>query len=156
MPNLYGDIASDLAAGLVGGLGLVPSANIGDGVAVFESVRDGAATPGMSTLTFPSCFFVFVFFFFPCPPCAQVHGTAPDIAGQDKGNPSALLLCSVLMLQHLGFHDTAKAIEQAVVDQIASQQSLTVDMGGNATCSAFTDALCARIRDSDVHKEGSS
>lgn len=64
MPNLYGDIVSDLCAGLIGGLGLTGSGNIGDGVALYESV----------------------------------HGTAPDIAGKDLANPTALLLSSVMML----------------------------------------------------------
>ena len=80
MPNLYGDILSDLCAGLIGGLGLTPSGNIGEaGAAIFEAV----------------------------------HGTAPDIAGQDKANPTALLLSAVMMLRHLHLFDKADRIEKA-------------------------------------------
>src|SRR5262244_3218826 len=78
LENLYGDIVSDLAAGLVGGLGLVPGANLGNDAAIFEAV----------------------------------HGTAPDIAGQGKANPTALLLSSILMLQHLGFDEIARRVEK--------------------------------------------
>eukprot|EP01137_Pigoraptor_chileana_P031858 Opistho-2@20346 len=85
MPNLYGDILSDLCAGLIGGLGLTPSGNIGEnGVAVFESV----------------------------------HGTAPDIAGQDKANPTALLLSACMMLRHMGLNAYGDRIEAAVLDTI--------------------------------------
>lgn len=79
MPNLYGDILSDLCAGLVGGLGLTPSGNIGTQGAIFESV----------------------------------HGTAPDIAGQDKANPTALLLSAVMMLRYMNLPDYAAKIEKA-------------------------------------------
>ena len=78
LPNLYGDIVSDLAAGLVGGLGLVPGANLGAHGAIFEAV----------------------------------HGTAPDIAGQDKANPTALLMSAILMLRHLGLPELADRIER--------------------------------------------
>lgn len=85
MPNLYGDILSDLCAGLIGGLGLTPSGNIGEaGSAIFEAV----------------------------------HGTAPDIAGQDKANPTALLLSGVMMLRHLNLYDHARRIETACFDTI--------------------------------------
>jgi isocitrate dehydrogenase (NAD+) len=85
MPNLYGDILSDLCAGLVGGLGVTPSGNIGhDGVAIFEAV----------------------------------HGTAPDIAGQDKANPTALLLSGVMMLRHVGMSEFADRIESALMETI--------------------------------------
>ncbi|KAK2567983.1 Isocitrate dehydrogenase [NAD] subunit alpha [Acropora cervicornis] len=81
MPNLYGDILSDLCAGLIGGLGVTPSGNIGaDGVAIFESV----------------------------------HGTAPDIAGLDKANPTALLLSAVMMLRHMQLQSHADLVEKAV------------------------------------------
>src|SRR6059036_3718531 len=80
LPNLYGDVMSDLAAGLVGGLGVVPSANIGDECAMFEAV----------------------------------HGTAPDIAGKGLANPTALLMSSILMLDHLGERTTARRIEVAL------------------------------------------
>ena len=83
LPNLYGDIVSDLCAGLVGGLGVVPAANLGDGgVGVFEAV----------------------------------HGTAPDIAGQDKANPTALLLSAVLMLYHLDEDAQGRAHHEGAVD----------------------------------------
>ncbi len=85
MPNLYGDILSDLCAGLIGGLGLTPSGNIGEnGAAIFEAV----------------------------------HGTAPDIAGQDKANPTALLLSAVMMLRHLKLTDHARRIETACFEVI--------------------------------------
>merc|ERR1712226_1831532 len=85
LPNLYGDILSDLCAGLIGGLGLTPSGNIGaDGVAIFEAV----------------------------------HGTAPDIAGQDKANPTALLLSSIMMSRHLQMQALATKIESAIFKTI--------------------------------------
>ncbi|KAJ1181777.1 hypothetical protein NDU88_006976 [Pleurodeles waltl] len=116
MPNLYGDILSDLCAGLIGGLGVTPSGNIGaDGVAIFESV----------------------------------HGTAPDIAGMDMANPTALLLSAVMMLRHMGLHDYGQKIETACFDTIRDGKTLTKDLGGNSKCSEFTDDICRRIRDSD-------
>lgn len=81
MPNLYGDILSDLCAGLIGGLGVTPSGNIGEGAAVFESV----------------------------------HGTAPDIAGQNKANPTALLLSAVMMLRYMKLDLYANKIEKVVL-----------------------------------------
>lgn len=84
MPNLYGDILSDMGAGLIGGLGLTPSGNIGETASIFESV----------------------------------HGTAPDIAGKDLANPTALLLSSVMMLQHMNLDAYAKSIENAVLTTI--------------------------------------
>ena len=111
MPNLYGDILSDLSAGLVGGLGLTPSGNIGLGGALFESV----------------------------------HGTAPDLAGKDLANPTALLLSSVMMLRWAGFASEASVIEKAVFDTISQAKVLTGDLGGRATCSAFTAAICDNL-----------
>jgi isocitrate dehydrogenase (NAD+) len=109
LPNLYGDIVSDLCAGLVGGLGVVPAANLGaDGVGVFEAV----------------------------------HGTAPDIAGQNKANPSALLLSAVLMLQHLGEDGRAERITKALWTVLANGSGRTVDIGGTATTTEFTQAIC--------------
>lgn len=96
MPNLYGDILSDMCAGLIGGLGLTPSGNIGKYASIFESV----------------------------------HGTAPDIAGQDKANPTALLLSSCMMLRHMSLMRQADRVEQAVLDTIAEGQVLTADLGG--------------------------
>lgn len=114
MPNLYGDILSDLCAGLIGGLGLTPSGNIGaGGSAIFEAV----------------------------------HGTAPDIAGQDKANPTALLLSSVMMLRHLNFYDHARRIETACFDTIREGKTTTGDLGGSGSCSAFTQEICDRVKD---------
>ncbi|XP_059227365.1 isocitrate dehydrogenase [NAD] subunit alpha, mitochondrial isoform X2 [Mustela nigripes] len=116
MPNLYGDILSDLCAGLIGGLGVTPSGNIGaNGVAIFESV----------------------------------HGTAPDIAGKDMANPTALLLSAVMMLRHMGLFDHAARVETACFATIKDGKSLTKDLGGNAKCSDFTDEICRRVRDLD-------
>lgn len=114
MPNLYGDIVSDMCAGLIGGLGLTPSGNIGaNNMALFEAV----------------------------------HGTAPDIAGQDLANPTALLLSGIMMLRHIGEFDHARRIEQACFDAIEKPESRTRDLGGKATCSQFTDAVCKRVKD---------
>ena len=127
MPNLYGDILSDLGAGLIGGLGLTPSGNIGaDGVALFESVssRDHV----------DSALFTF-----------QVHGTAPDIAGKDLANPTALLLSSVMMLRHLNLMEVASRIETACFDTIKARVC-TGDLGGKSKCSEFTDAICERVK----------
>ncbi|KRY48476.1 putative isocitrate dehydrogenase [NAD] subunit alpha, mitochondrial, partial [Trichinella britovi] len=112
MPNLYGDIVSDLCAGLIGGLGVTPSGNIGNEAAIFESV----------------------------------HGTAPDIAGHDKANPTALLLSSVMMLRHMNMHDKASLIERSCLDTIREGKVLTADLGGTAKCSEFTDEICSKIR----------
>lgn len=103
--NLYGDILSDLAAGLVGGLGFVPGANLGTETAIFEAV----------------------------------HGTAPDIAGQDKANPTALLLSGVLMLRHLGQTTVADRIEKAIITVLADPSVLTADRGGTMGTQAFTE-----------------
>ncbi|KAF2885501.1 hypothetical protein ILUMI_20651 [Ignelater luminosus] len=111
MPNLYGDILSDMCAGLVGGLGLTPSGNIGLSGALFESV----------------------------------HGTAPDIAGQDKANPTALLLSAVMMLRYMGLNDHAVKIENACFETIKEAKYLTGDLGGKAKCSEFTNAICEKI-----------
>jgi len=113
MPNLYGDILSDLCAGLIGGLGLTPSGNVGEGGAIFEAV----------------------------------HGTAPDIAGEDKANPTALLLSSVMMLHHLEMSQKANLIHKAALDTIAEGKTLTGDLGGSAKCSEFTDAIIRKIEE---------
>jgi len=109
MPNLYGDIVSDLCAGLVGGLGVVGSANLGRDMAVFEAV----------------------------------HGTAPDIAGQDLANPTALLLSAIMMLQHIGEGEAATSIRQALATVLTDGRARTRDLGGAATTTAFADAVCA-------------
>lgn len=111
MPNLYGDILSDLCAGLIGGLGLTPSANIGTGGAIFEAV----------------------------------HGTAPDIAGKDLANPTALLLSSVMMLRHMNLPNHAEKIQNACFQVIREGQTITGDLGGSAKCSEFTDAIIRRL-----------
>jgi isocitrate dehydrogenase (NAD+) len=110
-PNLYGDIVSDLAAGLVGGLGVAPGANIGTEAAVFE----------------------------------PVHGSAPKYAGQDKANPTALILSGALMLRHLGHPDVADRLERAVRDVIAAGETVTYDLGGTAGTQAFADAVIERL-----------
>jgi isocitrate dehydrogenase (NAD+) len=112
LPNLYGDIVSDLAAGLVGGLGIVPGANMGETHAVFEAV----------------------------------HGSAPDIAGQGKANPTALMLSAVMMLTHLGETDAARRMKSAVEAVYASGQHLTGDVGGKASTGEFTDAVLRELR----------
>ena len=110
LENLYGDIVSDLAAGLVGGLGLVPGANLGTGIAIFEAV----------------------------------HGTAPDIAGQDKANPTALLLSTVLMLRHLDLGAFADRVERALLATLAAGIK-TQDIGGHAGTKEFTKAVAQRL-----------
>lgn len=112
MPNLYGDILSDMAAGLVGGLGLIPGANIGDNGAVFESA----------------------------------HGSAPDIAGQNKANPSAIILSAVMMLQYIGELEAGEKIEKALSKVIKEGKHITVDLGGTAGTSEFTEAIINEIK----------
>ncbi|KAF9170558.1 NAD-dependent isocitrate dehydrogenase [Mortierella sp. AD011] len=111
MPNLYGDILSDMSAGLIGGLGLTPSGNIGRDASIFEAV----------------------------------HGTAPDIAGQDKANPTALLFSSVLMLRHMGLNEYAAKIENATLKVIADGKVLTGDLGGRSTNTEFTNAIISEL-----------
>ncbi|XP_017055167.1 probable isocitrate dehydrogenase [NAD] subunit alpha, mitochondrial isoform X1 [Drosophila ficusphila] len=111
MPNLYGDILSDMCAGLVGGLGLTPSGNMGLNGALFESV----------------------------------HGTAPDIAGKDLANPTALLLSAVMMLRHMELNSYADKIERAAFETIKEGKYLTGDLGGRAKCSEFTNEICAKL-----------
>jgi len=111
LPNLYGDVMSDLAAGLVGGLGVVPSANIGDDCAMFEAV----------------------------------HGTAPDIAGKGFANPTALLMSSILMLDHLGERTTARRIEAALHKVYREAKHTTRDVGGPAGTDEFTEAVIAAL-----------
>lgn len=110
LPNLYGDIVSDLCAGLIGGLGIAQGANIGKDYAVFE----------------------------------PVHGSAPDIAGQNKANPTAMLLSAVEMLHYIGEKVCADRIKKALFTTL-QEGVKTQDLGGNATCSEFTDAIIARL-----------
>ncbi len=109
--NLFGDILSDLCAGLVGGLGVVSGANIGDDVAIFEAV----------------------------------HGTAPDIAGQGKANPTALLRSAVMMLYHMDLVDYAKRISHAIDGTLKIQEQCTGDLGGKATTQQFTDFVIQKL-----------
>ena len=112
LPNLYGDILSDLAAGLVGGLGIVPGANMGEKHAVFEAV----------------------------------HGSAPDIAGQGKANPTALMLSSVMMLIHLGEKEAASNLQNAVEAVYREGRFLTGDVGGTSSTEEFTDAVVRELK----------
>jgi isocitrate dehydrogenase (NAD+) len=112
LPNLYGDIVSDLAAGLVGGLGIVPGANMGETHAVFEAV----------------------------------HGSAPDIAGQGKANPTALMLSSVMLLIHLGETNAAHQLQSAIEGVYREGKHLTGDVGGHATTEEFTDAVLRQLK----------
>ena len=111
MPNLYGDIVSDLTAGLIGGLGVAQGANIGVNYAVFE----------------------------------PVHGSAPDIKGQNLANPTALLLCAVEMLKHLDEFEIAKKVENAVYKTIKEGKTLTKDLGGNSTTTEFTKEIIRNL-----------
>ena len=111
MPNLYGDIVSDLCAGLVGGLGVVGAANLGVDVAVFEAV----------------------------------HGSAPDIAGKNFANPTALLLSAVLMLRHIDEGPAADRIMAALHTVLKEGAGLTRDLGGTASTFEFADAVCRAI-----------
>ena len=111
LPNLYGDIVSDLCAGLVGGLGVVGSANLGSEIGVFEAV----------------------------------HGSAPDIAGQDIANPTALLLSAILMLRHIGEGAAASRIMSALGRVLLDGSTRTRDLGGRASTTAFADAICRAI-----------
>jgi isocitrate dehydrogenase (NAD+) len=111
MPNLYGDIVSDLCAGLVGGLGVVGAANLGHDVAVFEAV----------------------------------HGSAPDIAGKNFANPTALLLSALLMLRHIEEGAAADRIVAALNRVLEAGESRTRDLGGTASTFEFADAVCRAI-----------
>jgi isocitrate dehydrogenase (NAD+) len=111
MENLFGDIISDLTAGLVGGLGLTPSANVGKGLAVFEAV----------------------------------HGTAPDIAGKGKANPTAVILSAVLMLRYLNEKAAADRIENAVREVFTRGEVRTGDLGGKATTVEFVESVLAAM-----------
>ena len=111
LENLYGDIISDLCAAFVGGLGLVPGANFGDEIAVFEAV----------------------------------HGSAPDIAGKDLANPTAVLRSGLLMLRHLGEFDAALKIRNALEYVYRDKKNLTRDVGGSASTTQFADAVIATM-----------
>lgn len=106
-PNLYGDILSDLTAGLMGGLGLAPGGNFGDDYVVFEAV----------------------------------HGSAPDIAGQDIANPIGLLRSTVMALRHLDQESAADQIENAIIKTLIEEKDLTPDLGGNGTTEDMVDRI---------------
>src|SRR6059036_1099129 len=116
MENLYGDIISDLCAGLVGGLGLVPSANLGDRCAIFEAV----------------------------------HGSAPDIAGKNIANPTAIIRSGLLMLRHIGEFDAALKIRNALERVYRDRDKLTRDVGGKAGTSEFADSVIEAMETSAV------
>jgi isocitrate dehydrogenase (NAD+) len=109
--NLFGDILSDLAAGLVGGLGMAPGANIGADAAIFEAV----------------------------------HGSAPDIAGQGKANPTALMLAAALMLDHCKLTEEGARLRRAIDETLNIDKVRTGDLGGRASTGEFTKALLSRI-----------
>jgi isocitrate dehydrogenase (NAD+) len=111
MENFYGDIVSDLCSGLIGGLGLVPGANIGDHAAIFEAV----------------------------------HGSAPDIAGKDIANPTALLQSAVLMLRHIEEDATANLVQKAIEKVYVEAKALTRDVHGTSGTKAFADAVLAAL-----------
>jgi isocitrate dehydrogenase (NAD+) len=111
LPNLYGDIVSDLGAGLIGGLGVAQGANIGLDIAVFE----------------------------------PVHGSAPDIKGQNKANPTALLLSAIEMLKYIGENTTAEKINAALLKTLSDPKNLTADRGGNASTTEFTKAVISNL-----------
>lgn len=111
LPNLYGDIVSDLCAGLVGGLGIAQGANIGADYAVFE----------------------------------PVHGSAPDIKGQNKANPTALLLSAIEMLKHINQRNMAEKIERALFKTLKTANCLTADLGGDASTSDFTSEIIKNL-----------
>jgi len=116
MENLYGDILSDLCAAFVGGLGFVPSANIGDDCAMFEAV----------------------------------HGSAPDIAGKNLANPTALLRSALLMVRHLGEQAASTQIRNALERVYRHREKLTRDIGGQAGTSQFADAVIEEMSNTKV------
>jgi len=109
--NLFGDIISDLCAGLIGGLGMAPGANIGTDIALFEAV----------------------------------HGSAPDIAGKQIANPSALMLAAAMMLDHLEEQEQAQRLRRAIRQTIADGDRLTGDLGGGASTADYTEAVIERL-----------
>ncbi|HXW60717.1 MAG TPA: isocitrate/isopropylmalate dehydrogenase family protein [Myxococcota bacterium] len=111
LENMFGDIVSDLCAGLVGGLGLVPGANMGHDIAVFEAV----------------------------------HGSAPDIAGKNVANPTAMIQSALMMLRHMGENDKADAIERALFLVLKEKSLRTRDLGGNLSTREFTKAVIERL-----------
>jgi isocitrate dehydrogenase (NAD+) len=119
LPNLYGDILSDLCAGLVGGLGVAPGANYGNDSAIFEAT----------------------------------HGSAPKYKGQNKVNPTALILSAKLMLDHLGEAEAADRLEKAVAAVIVEGKDVTYDLKPHRTdptavgTSQMADAICKKVKE---------
>ena len=109
--NLFGDILSDEMAGLVGGLGMTPGANIGEKAAIFEAV----------------------------------HGSAPDIAGRGIANPTALLLATALMLDHVERHDLSDRLHRALTSTLQEDNVRTRDLGGSASTQEFARAIVKRL-----------
>jgi isocitrate dehydrogenase (NAD+) len=113
LENLYGDIVSDLCAAFVGGLGLVPGANLGADAAIFEAV----------------------------------HGSAPDIAGKDIANPTALLQSAILMLRYIDEEEAANKVQEALEKVYGEKKTLTRDVGGSSGTKAFADAVVKAIEE---------
>lgn len=111
MPNLYGDIVSDLTSGLIGGLGLLPSSNLGKDYALFEAV----------------------------------HGSAPDIAGKNIANPTALLWSACMMLDHLGMQEQSTKIRAAVDKALVNTAVITPDIGGQGNTTTYTNAIISAL-----------
>ena len=111
-PNLYGDILSDMAAGLIGGLGMAPSANIGDDISIFE----------------------------------PVHGSAPDIAGQNIANPTSAILSGIMMLKYMDEEEAALKIESALINVLKNKELHTKDIGGSLSTTEFKDAVISNIK----------
>lgn len=109
--NLYGDILSDLGAGLVGGLGLMPGVNKGKDMAIYESI----------------------------------HGSAPDIAGKDLANPTAMILTACLMLDDIGEDNIANKIRNAIYKTLSYKSNYTKDLNGENTCSSFTNSVIKNL-----------
>jgi len=120
--NLFGDILSDLVAGLVGGLGVVSGANIGTDYAVFEAV----------------------------------HGSAPDIAGQNKANPTALILSAEMMLNHIGEKEAAKLLRSGLLDVLKEGSHLTGDLGGSSSTTEFAERIIYYINQRRTELQTSS
>ncbi|HOB87447.1 MAG TPA: isocitrate/isopropylmalate family dehydrogenase, partial [Bacillota bacterium] len=112
MPNLYGDIISDLCAGLVGGLGVAPGANLGREAALFE----------------------------------PVHGSAPKYAGQNRVNPTAMILSAVMMLRHIGEAEAAERVEAALSAVLEEGKEVTYDLGGSAGTMEMAQAIVRRLK----------
>jgi len=112
LPNLYGDIVSDLAAGLTGGLGIAPGANIGKDTAIFE----------------------------------PVHGSSPTIAGQNKANPSALILSAAMMLKYIGEEKAGEILHKAVINTIQKGETKTFDLGGSSSTMEMGNAIAEEVK----------